>query len=170
MTPPYKKVFTYGFPFKKAVSQNKIEKADNMEYPFNDDYMVFDKDEMRYILTPTYVSEKLGIDLVGEINERNGINPQIIAQNFLNRVSAIIYGYIHAHGINTAFQDYFIATIPSLRKIILNAMSYQFVYMKLKGDLTTSTELDKRRIAIDELAIQELNKTVPELNRSILGA
>ncbi len=138
-----------------------------MEYPYNDDYMYYDQDEHRYILTEKCIVEKLGIQITSEINERNGISPQIIVKNLLNRVSALIYGYLHAHARNTALQDYFIATIPSLRKIIQNAMEYQFVYMKMKGDLSISTDTNKRVFAIDELAKQELDKTVPELNRSI---
>ena len=137
-------------------------------YPYSDEYMTFDEATNRYILTPKYVLDKIGVDLEGSLNERNAINPQIMAQRFLTEVSDDIYEYIHSHNVNTAKQDYLIANIPSLRPIIQKAMDQQFMYSRLNGILGYSVEKEVQAQRICPKAVDTLLQVVPEIGVSIL--
>ena len=139
-----------------------------MQYPYSDEYMIFDEETNRYILTPKYVLDKIGVDMEGALNERNAVNPQIMAQRFLTEVSDDIYEFIHNHNMDNAKQDCLIAKCPSLRKIIQKAMDQQFVYSRLNGLLGYSSERDVQAQRICPKAQDTLLQTVPELGFSIL--
>ncbi len=49
-----------------------------------------------------------------------------------------------------------IATNPYFRSVIQEAMGEQLVYMNMVGDLSRSTDKEKRELAIDENAKQIL--------------
>ena len=76
--------------------------SNTITYPYSDDYMVFDEKTNRYILTEKYTVDVMGLDLEGAINERNGINPQILIKRFLTDVSDDIYEFIHLHSCDNA--------------------------------------------------------------------
>lgn len=137
-------------------------------YPYNDDYMVFDKDSNRYILTSKCVLDKFGVDLEGSLSERKAVNAQILAQAFLREVSDDIYEYIHEYNVNTHKQDLLIACVPSLRKIIQAAMEKQFLYNRLNGILGFSANKDEQAQGICPKAAKELGTIAPELGHSIL--
>lgn len=137
-------------------------------YPYNDEYMIFDEITRRYVLTEKCITDSLGIDIVGRINGRNAINQQVMIKRLLKLVSNHIYNFIHTYNVNTAKQDYYIATVPSLRKIIQTAMEEQFLFVSQVGDLSRSSDPQKRLQYIDEQAKMTLGQIVPELGRSIL--
>ena len=139
-----------------------------MTYPYNDDYMIFDEVSMRYILTPQCVLDRLGVDLEGALNERNGVNAQVMVRAFLEEVSDDIYGFIHEHNVNTQRQDVLISVIPSLRGIIQKAMEKQFLYSRLNGILGFSAVKDEQAQSVCPKAVKELSRIVPELGYSIL--
>ena len=139
-----------------------------MNYPYNDEYMIFDENTNRYILTSKCVYDRLGVDLEGTIKSRGAVNAQILANRFLEEVSDDIYEYIHKYNLNTAKQDLLIAKIPSLRNIIQKAMEQQFLYSRLNGILGYSVEKDKRENRVCEKAINTLEQIVPEIGISIL--
>ena len=84
-------------------------------YPYDDEYMIFDKATGRYILTEKYLIEKMGIDLSARINERNAVTPSALVNRLLRQGSNMVYNYIHAFNANNTFQDLLIAKLPSLR-------------------------------------------------------
>lgn len=137
-------------------------------YPYSDEYMVFDEETGRYVLTTKYVLDKIGVDIEGALNERNAVNPQVMAQRFLTEISDDIYEFIHAHNFYNARQDYLIAVVPSLRKIIQKAMDQQFLYSRLNGLLGYSTDKDEQEQRISPKAQDTLLQIVPELGISIL--
>lgn len=137
-------------------------------YPYSDEYMIFDEESKRYVLTSKYVLEKLGVDLEGALSERKAVNAQILANRFLVEVSDDIYEFIHSHSLYTVEQDYIIATVPSLRGIIQKAMGQQFVYSRLNGLLGYSVETEKQNNRICPKAKDTLGQIVPELGHSIL--
>lgn len=139
-----------------------------MNYPYSDEYMIFDEDSKRYVLTSKYVFEVLGVDLEGALAERQAVNASVMANQFLTEVSDDIYNFIHLHSANNARQDYLIATIPSLRNIIKKAMGQQFIYSRLNGLLGYSVEAEKQQATICPKARETLSQTVPELWVSIL--
>ena len=143
-------------------------KNNPINYPYSDEYMVFDEATKRYVLTTKYVYDKIGVDMEGALKEREAINPQILAQRFLTEVSDDIYDFIHKHNVNTVRQDYWIATVPSLRNIIQKAMEQQFVYSRLNGLLGYSADKDVQTQAVCPKAQNTLAQNVPELGISIL--
>lgn len=75
--------------------------------PYNDDYMIFDELSGHYVLTSKFALDRYGIDLYGEINERNSANAQIAVNAFLRQVSNVIYNFIHSCTVlkTTGFRD-----------------------------------------------------------------
>ena len=143
-------------------------KNDNLTYPYSDEHMIFDEESNRYVLTSKYVYEVLGVDLEGALSERNAVNAQVMAKHFLEEVSDDIYNFIHNHNANNTRQDYLIAKIPSLRKIIQKAMGQQFIYSRLNGLLGYAVEHEKQAARICPKAQDTLSQIAPELGHSIL--
>lgn len=131
-------------------------------YPFNDEYMIYDYDKHRYILTKDFVEEKLGINL----SERSKNNVAILS--LLDLVSIQVYKFIHEHNYDDEYQDMIIAKTKSGRKIIQEAMAQQFIYISVVGDLTKSTDLNKRKLWFDENAKSILERPLCEIGCSIL--
>ena len=139
-----------------------------MNYPYNDEYMIFDERTQRYRLTAKCVYERLGVDLEQAVKSRGAVNSQILVNRFLEDVSDDIYEYIHKYNLNTARQDYLIASVPSLRNIIQKAMEQQFLYSRLNGILGYAVEKEKRESRICEKSIDTLSQIAPEIGVSIL--
>ena len=139
-----------------------------MHYPFSDEFMVFNEDEKRYVLTPECVQKRLGLNLMESVNERNAVNQQIALQRVLKQVSNLVYSYIHKFNFRTDLQDYIIEKVPSARIMIQQAMEEQLLYMSMKGDLSRSTDREKRELAIDETAKEICARVLPELGISII--
>lgn len=138
------------------------------QYPYNDDYMYFDSDRNRYILTQKCVLDKYGVDLESALSERKAVNAQVMVQAFLREVSDDIYDYIHEYNANTHKQDMLIAYVPSLRKIVQTAMEKQFLYNRLNGILGFSAVKDEQDQAVCPKAKKALEQIAPELGISIL--
>lgn len=131
-------------------------------YPYTDDYMTYDYDTHRYILTQKDVSENLGIDLTARIKAPNAINA------LLKQVSTQIYNFIHSHNVANEFQDFIIAKTYKGRAVIREAMEQQLIYFLAVGDLSRSTDREKRALAIDENAKNVLLQPIPEIGTTIL--
>lgn len=139
----------------------------NQTYPYSDDKMFFDQEIQQYVLTEQALISR-GIDLRSELAATEAVTPEGVIDTFCRLASDMIYGYIHSFGADNMCQDRMIACLPSLRPVIYNAMLYQVVYLYAVGNLTLSTVQSEREKAIDETAKSWLNRTVPELGRSIL--
>ena len=124
--------------------------------PYNDDFMTFDQMMGHYVLTEKFALDRYGIDLFEGINDRNSANAQIAVNAFLRQVSNLIYNFIHDFSTYNARQDWLIAHNENLRSIIQQAMGEQLVYMNMNGDLSRSTDREKRALAVDENAKQIL--------------
>ena len=67
-------------------------------YPKSDDAMVYDFTKHRYILTPQYVLNNLGIDLYEKMGGARTVNTTTAINVLLdNRISFKIYSAIYAH-------------------------------------------------------------------------
>lgn len=138
-----------------------------MKYPYDDEYMIFDCERGQYVLTEAALRSR-GIDLRADLSATSAVTPESVILTVVNTASDMIYGYIHEFSADNMRQDYFIAQVPSLRRIIFEAMMYQAIYIRRVGNLYLSTDENDRKIAIDEIAKQWLGRTVPELCTSIL--
>lgn len=138
----------------------------NCIQPYSDDYMVFNKLTGRYVLTEQAFTD-FGYDLRSQIID-SYTSPENIIQGFFRTVSDMVYGYIHSFSANNMLQDYFIASLSSLRPTIMQAMLYQAAFMYLNGNLTLSTKPEDKAAAIDTTCRDYLDQTVPELRTSIL--
>ena len=126
------------------------------DQPYDDEYMVFDQMTGHYVLTSKYVLDTYGIDLYDGVNDRNSANAQIAVSALLKRVSNMVYNFVHDYSIYNERQDFFIAHNDHLRAVFQQAMGEQLVYLQTVGDLSRSTDREKRALAIDENAKQIL--------------
>ena len=132
--------------------------SENQKYPYDDDFMRFDKDLNQYLLTEVALL-KFGVDIRARLSATSGISPENEIDYAVYRVSNLIYGYIHEHNANNAL---------SLRQILFKAMVAQLLYMFRVGALDDSTDEKERGMAVSNEARRELIKTVPELGVCIL--
>lgn len=132
-----------------------------LKYPYDDDYMTYDYDTHRYVLTLKDVGQNLGVDLESRISYANAI------PTLLNRISLRVYSYIHSHNVDNNYQDYIIAKTQAGRRIIREAMEEQLLYFLAVGDLTRSVVESERKLAIDQTAIDVLLQPIPEIGCSI---
>lgn len=139
-----------------------------ISYPYSDEYMVFDEKTNRYVLTEKYILDSYGIDLQSIVNDRNAINPQAMSERILRTVSNAVYNEIHKYNVNTAVQDQMIMFIPSARDKIKRAMAEQLLYFMENGDLSRSTDVDKRALSFDKNALAVLEEILPEVGISLL--
>ena len=121
-------------------------------YPYTDDYMIFDEKKYRYILTAKYVLDSTGINLTTRLNAKGSANAQSAVNGFLDRISVLTYKYIDAHSINTQLRNHIIAICPSARPILQEAMLAQALYVLTNGDLSLSADKEKRALWFDETA------------------
>lgn len=109
--------------------------------PYTDDLMRWDESTGRYYLTETALIRQ-GIDLRSRLGRSP--SPEYVINGLLTRTTALVYGYIHEHNINTQKQDALIAETPSMRDIIYNALLAQAVYVVYNGDLSISVKPEER--------------------------
>lgn len=129
-------------------------------YPLSDDSMVYDYTKHRYILTPQYVLNNLGIDLYEKMGGARTVNTTTAINVLLdNRISQKIYAMIYAHQ-DKQLMEYVLAKSPSARKVLLEAMSEQLL------DLVTYGENSKEQIS--RAAYNVLLQPIEETNNSVL--
>lgn len=116
-----------------------------MTYPYDDETMVFDIDEQRYILTPKCVLDELNIDLNTILEPMGSASRANNATRFLDRISMIVYTQIWARSIYNDVQTKLIKYASSARKIIKDAMKEQVEYFRFNGDLSVYSGVDFRK-------------------------
>lgn len=132
-----------------------------MNYPYNNEDMVYNYETHRYVLTPGYVKEKMGVD----VEARYKIPGAIIA--ILETVSEICYGYMHEFN-NTVMQDYIVAKTESGRNLIKQAMRSQTYDALLNGIFDTGASKEERELWISQGAKRALDNTlIPEIGTVI---
>ena len=116
-----------------------------MTYPYNDETMVFDEDEQRYILTAKCVLDELNIDLNTILEPMGSVSKGVNATRFLNRISMIVYNQVYLRSIYNEIQEKLMKYAPSARKIIKDAMKEQVEYFIFNGDLSVYSGVDFRK-------------------------
>lgn len=109
---------------------------------YSDTYMIYDSERHRYTLTTAFVSERLNIDLASRLNTAGSIDQSQAAALLLERVSSAVYSYIYAMGIDNTVQEYILGTDEQMRRLIMDAMSEQVLYMLVNGDLGLASGVD----------------------------
>ena len=137
-----------------------------MNYPYNDEFMYFDPTFGQYVLTEK-AAEALGVNLSLRLRRKGAVNTEVVVKNTLRQVSMMIYQYLHSQVFDENVQDYVIAACPSVRPIIRSALEQQLLYYLQVGNLSRSTDPEKRRLAIDENAKAILGRKIPELGHSL---
>lgn len=129
-------------------------------YPLSDDAMVYDYTKHRYILTPQYVLNNLGIDLYEKMGGKRTVNTTTAINVLLdNRISFKIYSAIYAHQ-DKQLMEYILAKSPSARKVLLEAMSNQLL------DLVTYGEKEKEQVS--QTTYNALLQPIDETGKSVL--
>lgn len=139
-----------------------------MNEPYSDAYMRYDELKHRYILTPKCVLDELGIDMEARLSAKGSANPQATINALLDRVSALTYRFIYAHNIDNEAQRYAIETLPSARRILFEAMKAQLTYVMAVGDLSLSSDKNKRLQYMDDVAAEMLENPLLELGHSLI--
>ena len=88
------------------------------DYPFDDEYMIYDKTTHMYVLTAKCALDELSIDLTTRLGGRRTINPQGMINTALKTVSLMLYSYIYQFNNRNDMQNLIIARYPSARNII----------------------------------------------------
>ena len=124
-----------------------------MTYPYDDEYLVYDYDEHRYILTPKAVLDKLNLNLIERLNVGGAVNRERVPYQFLDEISDIVYTEIYNYSSQPEIQEYQIAKLPSARKVIMQAMLRQVDYALVNGFLDQYSGIDlKKNSKVDDLS------------------
>lgn len=128
-----------------------------MIYPYDDEYLVYDYDEHRYILTPKAVLDKLNLNLIERLNVGGAVNRERVPYQFLDEISDIVYTEIYNYSSQPEIQEYQIAKLPSARKVIMQAMLRQVDYALVNGFLDQYSGIDlKKNSKVDDLSSRYL--------------
>lgn len=137
-----------------------------MTYPYNDEYMVYDYEEHKYVLTEKAVLDKGNINLYERLNVGGGANAERVAQMFLQEISDLVYAQIYDYSSQPLIQEYQIAKCPSARRIIMKAMLKQIDYVLVNGFLNQYGGIDlKKNSKLDGLD----GRYLAPLSKSVLS-
>lgn len=148
-----------------------------MTYPLTDEYMFYDYEEHRYILTPKYVLDKLAIDLKMRLNMSGTFSEENLASAVLDQLSREVYQYIYNQSNQNDFQEYVLAKTEDGRKVIKDAMREQVLYFLANGDLSqySGVNVAKGNVmpefyerTISPNAKKVLTRVIPEIGTSIV--
>jgi hypothetical protein len=109
---------------------------------YNDTYMRYDFDRHRYVLTADYVTERLNIDLLARINATGAIDRAQAVVLLLERASQNVYTWIYENGGDNTAQEYILGTDEQARRMLMDAMGEQVLYILANGDLGLTSGLD----------------------------
>ena len=119
-----------------------------MEYPYNDEYLVYDYENHRYILTERAVLDKLNTNLVERLNVGGSANKERAVNAFLDEISELVYSQIYDYSSQWEIQQYQIAKVPSARNVIMRAMLKQVDYVLLNGFINQYSGVDMKKGSI----------------------
>ena len=135
--------------------------------PYSDELLKYDESTKKYYLTEQALIRE-GLPLRDRLAEDSAPSAEYVINGFLKRVTGVIYAYLHNYNADNEKQDYLISHLPSARTMIYNALINQAIYMYHNGDLTLSKDRADKEAAYDTVALSELNRTLPEIQCSIL--
>ena len=148
-----------------------------MQYPYDDQYMVYNHNLHRYVLTENCVHDELGEKF--DLDTTGDTNPSTLPDRILKRISGTVYRYLYENVWNRDTLEYYLAKIPSLRETIKEMLTEQTLYVLRNGfiedysgvNISKGTAMDINQLrgrakvapAVEDLAYQ----TVPELGHSL---
>lgn len=103
----------------------------------SDNHMKYDTAKHRYVITNDYVREVMNVELSDVLNTSGSVAdtanmPEIV----LDRVSALIYGYIYRNSAYTHRQERELALDGTHRPHLRDAMAEQLTYILTNGDVS----------------------------------
>lgn len=104
--------------------------------PYSDNQMTYNERAHRYVLTTESVLEDMNIDLGVVLNTSDVADVAIAQEQFLDRVSRIIYYWIYSVNPLRFRTERELAMNEPYRPFILEAMKEQVLYILNNGDLT----------------------------------
>lgn len=133
-----------------------------MNYPFNDDAMIYDYKKHQYILNERYVLETLGVNMAEYLDTTGDANPSTLPQRVLRRVSDFLYRYIYAHGRNKDYIEFLLAKYPPCRDIIKDCLVDEVYYQLRNGDFFNSVDVETGfRKWVSPTTAMRLTETLP---------
>lgn len=133
-----------------------------MNYPYSDDFLIYDYKSHKYRLTEKAAMEHCGINLLERVKD-----PSIV-QAILYQNSTQVYSYMHEYNKDNAMQDYIIAKTEKGRDVIQRAMEQQLIYVSSVGDLRKTADKTKHEIWFDDTARETLFEPISELGVSVM--
>lgn len=127
------------------------------------EYMIYNKLTHRYRLTQDYAL-KLDPDIINALKNPSDID------TLLEEVSDDIYEYVHEHSIYNDAQDVILSHTEGGRRVVMEAMKKQLLYVSAVGDPSLFLDETKRKMWISEKAKRVLLQTIPEIGCCILYA
>ena len=115
--------------------------------PYSDDYMTYDEQSGRYVLTEKAILDEYGIDVAAEAIDSHNLTA---VKAMLKRVSKVVYNFIHSYSNQNDVQDRMIAYSEAGREMIKSALLEQFIYMRVNGDLSLSANPSERLNAVPD--------------------
>lgn len=115
------------------------------KFPYDDDDMVYDYKNHRYILTEKCVFDELGINLSAQLNMAGDSNNTAVINRILSRASRTLYNWIYANGGNTQWQEYMLATFPPLRENIKEMLIIMLDYNLRESNISTWSGINQSK-------------------------
>ena len=90
--------------------------------PKDTNSMIYNMNKHRYILTPEGFEERYGINLLDVLDSDGSNSPDLIAEQYLDRVSLILYNYIYSWSQDKNKTE-FVISLDTYRDAIEDALS-----------------------------------------------
>ena len=113
-----------------------------MKTPYSDNYMTYDKESHRYVLTNERVIQKMNINLGALLDTPYSVDISAETEQFLDRISRMIYGYIYRVCPHRYAKERELALESEHREHLMSAMEEQIRYVMFNGDLSLYCALD----------------------------
>lgn len=104
-------------------------------YPYDDNYMVYDYRLHMYVLTERSVAESLGVNLTELIPDLGTNNNTTMVKRRLVECSQAVYRYIYEDSWNSEFLEWILAKLPILRDKIYTMLLAQLSYILDNGQI-----------------------------------
>lgn len=103
--------------------------------PISDDYLVYDKQMHKYVLTTVCATVELGLNLNQIFNDENDANKSTLANRALKEISNKLYNYIYSFNPRyKLYTEYVLANNEDAREIIKECLKNELLYNIKNGD------------------------------------
>lgn len=111
-----------------------------MNYPYNDDGMIYDRRLHMYILTENCIRKELGVVMDEYLDSSGDFNPSTLGERIAKRISQHLYRYIYAYTRNKLYIEYLLAKYPPCRDIIRECLLNEVYFNLRNGDFYNSVD------------------------------